>query len=126
MSAATVGAGDTPATLAFKTRETRTLSSAAIANSLVTALAVEVSLVPGLGVVITSETVCSVVLFTNKTVGVLILDLLIRVDLVIGVDITKWRVDKRFSVQTQTIGAVVSQKVEFTFTHTSCVANAIA
>jgi hypothetical protein len=103
MSTATVGAGDTSATLTFETRETRTLASAAITNSLVTALAVEVSLVPRLGVVLTSETVSGIVLFANETVGVLVLDLLVRVDPVIGVNITKWRVDERFSVQAQTI-----------------------
>jgi hypothetical protein len=103
MSTATVGAGDTSATLAFETRETRTLASAAIANSLVAALAVEVSLVPCRFVVLTSETVSGIVLFANETVGVLVLDLLVRVDPVIGVNITKWRVDERFSIQAQTI-----------------------
>jgi len=103
MSTATVGAGDTSATLTFETRETRTLASAAIANSLVAALAVEVSLVPCRFVVLTSETVSGIVLFANETVGVLVLDLLVRVDPVIGVNITKWRVDERFSIQAQTI-----------------------
>jgi len=80
MSAATVGAGDASATLTFETRETRTLASAAITNALITALAVEVSLVPWLGVVLTSETISGIVLFANKTVGVLVLDLLVCVE----------------------------------------------
>jgi hypothetical protein len=103
MSAAAVGARNTSATLTFESREACTLASGAITNALVAALAVEVSLVPCYGVVLTSETISGIVLFTNETVGVLVLDLLVRVNRVIGVDITKWTIDERFTEQAQTI-----------------------
>jgi hypothetical protein len=79
MSTAAVGAGDTSATFAFETRKACALTSRAITNSLVTALTVEVCLIPFLFVVGTRETVCVVVLFTHETIVVLVLDLLVCV-----------------------------------------------
>merc|ERR1719237_363402 len=89
MATATVRAGDTAATLTFETRETCTLTSCAIANALVTALAVEVGLIPGFRVVFTGQTVSSIVLFANETVCVLVLDLLVSVNLVVGINVAK-------------------------------------
>jgi hypothetical protein len=80
MSTAAVGAGDTSATFAFETREAGALTSRAITNSLVTALTVEVCLIPFGCVVSTRETVRGVVLFTHETIVVLVLDLLICVE----------------------------------------------
>jgi hypothetical protein len=80
MSTTAVGAGDTSATFAFETREACALTSRAITNSLVTALTVEVCLIPFGCVVSTRETVRGVVLFTHETIVVLVLDLLICVE----------------------------------------------
>jgi len=126
MSTAAVRTGDTSATLAFESRETRTLTGRAIANSFVAALAVEVGLIPGKLIVRTGETVRVIVLFANKAVGVLVLNLLVCVDSVVGIDVAERRVDKRFAVQAQALRAIISQEVEFTFAHTSSIADAVA
>jgi len=126
MSTAAVWAGDTSATLAFESRETGTLTCCAIADTLVAALTVEVCLVPGLDVGFTGKTVSVIILFANKTIGVLVLNLLVRVEVSVRVHITEWRVDKRFPVQTKSVGAIVSKEVEFAFAHTPSITNAIA
>jgi len=126
MATAAVRTGDTSATLAFESREARTLTGGAIADSFVTALAVEVGLVPGYLVVRTGETIGIIVLFANEAVGVLVSNLLVCVDTTVGVNVTKRRVDERFPVQAQALRAIVSQEVEFTFAHTPCIADAVA
>jgi len=126
MSTAAVRTGDTSATFAFESRETRTLTGRAIANSFVAALAVEVGLIPGSLIVRTGETVRGIVLFANKAVGVLVSNLLVCVDSAVGIDVAERRVDKRFAVQAQALRAIISQEVEFTFAHTSSIADAVA
>jgi len=126
MSTAAVGASDAAATFTFESGETRALTGSAIANAFVAALTVEVCLVPFLCVICTSQTISIVVLFANKTVGVLVLDLLVRVQMSVCVYITERRVDERFAVQTQAVRAIVSQEVKFAFANTSGVADTVA
>jgi len=126
VAAAAVRACDTAATLALETRETRALTSTPVADPLVAALAVEVCLIPLLGVVLTGKTVGSIILFADEAIGILVADLLVGVDPGVGINVTKWRVDERLSEETQTIGAIVSEEIELTFTHASSVANAVA
>jgi len=126
VTAAVVGACDAAAALALKTSEARALTSTPVADSLVTALAVKVCLVPLFGVILTGKTIGGIILFADETIGILVSDLLVGVDPGIGINVAKRGVDECFSKETQTIRTIISQEIEFALAHTSGVADAVA
>jgi hypothetical protein len=101
----------TPATSTFKSRKALALTSRAVTNSFIGAFTVKVCFVPTVDVVCASKTVTDVVLFSLQPVSILVVNLLISVDLVVGIDVPQTTVNEGSSKIAKTVGAIVTEEV---------------
>jgi len=125
MTAAVIWARLTSATSTLETGEAFAFASGSVANTLVGAFAVEMGFVPFCGVDVTSQTVVGVVLFSDGGVVVVEVDLLISVNALVSVNVTKRRVDEGVATVAKTFSTVIANETAFTFTGGTGVAHTV-